>query len=176
MKTLLIALLAIASCANNEPAFAEETEPAAPCHEPIKIVDTGAKLIFITNCQTESPLEFVKPVDGNDGEQGIQGETGERGSSGGRGPTGSTGPQGPSAEEIFGVICNHGRDHIDRTLSISTSELVFSKWGVASEFDYPGPCENSGQCSCDQCPRFANTTESIKILHRDLHLMPLWDY
>jgi hypothetical protein len=167
MKILLVTLIAIAACANKDrPAIAAETEN--PCHLPIKIVDTGDKFLFILNCKPSEPVEFIKPLDGKPGKDGSKGDKGDKGSTGRTGSTGAKGDQGDSAEEIYGVVCNHGRDHIDRTLSISTSDLVFSKWGIASEFDYPGPCENQGQCSCDACPSFATPTENIRIIHRKI--------
>lgn len=155
MKLLLI-ILALGACANQEPAFAEETQPAVPCHTPIKKVDLGGgKTRLIFNCNPETYHDLIPAEKGEKGDKGEKGEKGLKGSSGGRGTAGPVGPQGPAGTggaESFSTICIHGEDHIDKTWSITPSEFMSKHFGV--DDSYAGACHDEGQCTCDECRNF----------------------
>lgn len=154
MKYLLFLLLT--SCPVESKKLIADELPAAICHSPLKIIDTGLELRFIANCDSENPTIWVKAKGtiGPIGKTGLQGEKGSRGGSGSRGPTGPKGEIGPSGsgEQTFVTVCRHSpKDHIDRTTSISVSELISSSWGSDTVYDYSGACQNTGECSCDKC-------------------------
>lgn len=135
---LLILVVAFFSCAAHSQVR----------HDPCSVDKVNGKIIFdCGSTQEEVSLADLKGDKGKDGKDGKDGMDGE------------------NSQEQFVNVCVHDNDHIDKTYSISVSELIKGRWGMTGQYDYAGNCDAENQCSCDRCPRFVSPSNKLRIRH-----------
>lgn len=156
-------------------------QPARRCHIPVKQEDRGDKIVFITCDGNESYFIKPKDgKDGKNGTNGTNGRSGSNGRScsitetnqgaditcgsetvklkhgmngkdGMNGQDGRDGMNGSNGGDTLLTICEHGQDHVDRTVRKTLKEYFSTRLGSKSQFDYAGRCVNENRCNCDQC-------------------------
>jgi len=146
IRTFLMTMAALASCANDQSKAATEQPP--PCHNGgISQVRTAEKLV-ITTCTMVQPCtcdsqEIVFAE--------LKGPKGDTGSSGQAGNPGPRGPAGPMPVEETISWCRHDpTTHRNSTLHIKPSEAIKKYGGYYGALDFSGDCGSwEGKCSCD---------------------------